>query len=92
MNKKGYFTMGILLMFICILLLISIQDKIYKKNVFKNLDYKCYFNKEQAVEGEEIEFIEEISNRKWLPVPLFKSEITCGRWLDFAKSQSTVAD
>lgn len=75
-----------------IVVLLKAQSTLYQKNAFKKLEYKCYFSKSTAYEGEEVEFIEEVINRKWLPLPFFKSEITVSKWLDFAYSESTLAE
>ena len=73
-------------------LAIWLQNYIYRKNAFRGLKYRCYLSQDQVFEGEEIELIEEIENRKWLPLPWFKSEITASRWLEFAGAQSQVTD
>ncbi len=75
-----------------IFLLIYLQNVVYKKYGFKNLEYHCYLNTNQAVEGDEIEIIEEITNGKWLPLAWFKAEITTSKYLDFAGAQSVVTD
>ena len=74
------------------LMIFYIQLNIYRKHCFKSLDYKCYFNKSEAVEGDEIEFTEEILNRKHLPLPVFKSELTVSSTLEFADTHSSVTD
>ena len=68
------------------------QMLLYAKWVFRRLDYTCRLSREEAREGEEIEILETVANRKWLPVPWLKSEIATARWLDFAGAQSAVAD
>lgn len=68
------------------------QMLLYAKWVFRRLDYTCRLSREEAREGEEIEILETVANRKWLPVPWLKSEITTARWLDFAGAQSVVTD
>ncbi|MDD6034152.1 MAG: DUF58 domain-containing protein [Oscillospiraceae bacterium] len=75
-----------------ILLLFALQNTLYKKYAFRNLEYHCTLSTSQACEGDEIELIEEIRNKKWLPLPWFKTEITTSRWLDFAGAQSVVTD
>lgn len=74
------------------LMIFYIQLNIYREHCFKSLDYKCYFNKSEAVEGDEIEFTEEILNRKHLPLPVFKSELTVSSALEFADTHSSVTD
>lgn len=75
-----------------ILVIFVLQNHLYKKYAFKNLEYSCTLSTDQACEGDVIELIEEIRNKKWLPLPWFKSEITTSRWLDFAGAQSVVSD
>ncbi len=72
--------------------LIWIQNIIYRKYALKNLDYSCTLSVNTAFEGDEIELIETVVNKKWLPLPWLKSEITASRYLDFAGAQSTVSD
>ena len=52
-----------------IFLLIWLQNRIYKKRAFEHLDYECRLSSDKAFEGDEIELIETISNKKWLPSP-----------------------
>lgn len=77
---------------VAILAIFALQNYLYQKYAFRDLDYRCYLSTDQACEGDEIELIEEVRNKKWLPLPWFKSEITTSRWLDFAGAQSVVSD
>ncbi len=72
--------------------ILALQNQIYRKYALQNVHYRCYLSRSQVFEGEEIELVEEIENRKWLPLPWFKTEITVSRWLDFAGEQSQVSD
>ena len=73
-----------------ILGLFFLQNQLYKHYAFKNLTYTCTLSKNECFEGDEIELIEEIVNKKWLPIPWLKAEITTSRWLSFAGAQSGV--
>lgn len=84
--------MGIIGLAVFVLLLFWLQSAIYKKYSFSNLDYRCYISKNEVFEGEEIELVEELINRKFLPIPWLKSEITAPRALNFAGAQSVVTD
>lgn len=84
--------MEILITALGCLLIFYIQLNIYRKNCFKHIDYKCYFNKSEALEGDEIEFTEEIINYKYLALPVFKSELTASSALEFAEAHSSVTD
>ncbi|MCI8622773.1 MAG: DUF58 domain-containing protein [Provencibacterium sp.] len=68
------------------------QNFLFSHFALKRLEYRCSLSASEAVEGDEIELIETIENRRWLPAPWLKSEITTSRWLDFAGSQSAVTD
>ncbi len=70
--------------------LFLLQNQLYKHYAFKNLTYSCTLSTNECFEGDEIELIEEIVNKKWLPLPWLKAEITTSRWLSFAGAQSGV--
>ena len=70
--------------------LFLLQNQLYKQYAFKNIRYSCTLSCNECYEGDEIELIEEIVNRKWLPLPWLKAEITTSRWLSFAGAQSGV--
>ena len=74
-----------------ILGVVVLQNWLFQHKALENLEYRCYLNKDQVFEGEEIELVEELANKKWLPVPWLKTEITTSRWLEFAGAQSTVS-
>lgn len=71
---------------------ILLQNIAYSKFGMKNVTYECYFSKDEAVEGEEIELVEVVTNRKLLPLPWLKSEIPTSKFLSFADAQSQVTD
>ncbi|MGI5892968.1 MAG: DUF58 domain-containing protein [Candidatus Merdivicinus sp.] len=77
---------------VALVIILGIQNWVYRKYALQNVKYRCYLSKDQVFEGEEIELIEELENRKWLPLPWFKTEITASRWLDFAGTQSQLTD
>lgn len=66
------------------------QAWLFGRKAFQNFEYRCSFDRSEAFEGDEIELVEEVYNRKWIPLPWFKTEITTSRWLEFAGSQSVV--
>ncbi|MDC3417970.1 DUF58 domain-containing protein [Aquibacillus salsiterrae] len=53
---------------------IFIQSRMYEKWGFANIYYSRSFNRTAVFEGEEIEMIDEISNRKLLPLPWLRLE------------------
>lgn len=60
--------------------------------MMKNFSYNCFFSTDEAFEGDEIEFTEELINDNFLPIPWIKSELSTSKWLDFAEFQSVVSD
>ncbi len=84
--------MEILIAALGCLVIFMVQLKIYRKHCFRQLDYNCFFSESEVHEGAEIEFTEEIENRKRLPLPVFKSELTASAYLDFADTHSAVTD
>lgn len=71
---------------------IVLQNWLFQHKALEHLEYRCYLTADQVFEGDEIELVEELANKKWLPIPWLKSEITTSRWLDFAGAQSVVSD
>ncbi len=59
------------------------QYFLYSRLGIKNLGYNLTISRDEAFEGEEIEITEEIENRKILPLPWIRTEISCSRWLSF---------
>ena len=82
--------------FLALLLIVAAvilaQNWIFSRWGLRNLDYRCTLSTEEANQYDEIELVETICNRKWLPAPWLKAEITASRDLDFAGAQSVVAD
>ena len=82
--------------FLYVILLIAAvaaaQALVYKKRAFQGLEYDCVFDQQEVSEGDEIKLVETVSNRKLLPLPWLRSELTTSMYLDFAGSQSLIAD
>jgi hypothetical protein len=83
--------MQIIALITIILLAVSLQRIIYNKFSFKNLEYECFFNTAEATEGDEISLTEIIHNNKILPIQWLKVEIYTSKWLEYAKSRSSLA-
>lgn len=79
-----------ILTIIAIFFLITL--KIYEKNLLKHFTYHCYFSESEVNEGDDIEFIEEVENNNFLPIPWLKSELTTSKWLEFSEQQSAVTE
>lgn len=84
--------MELVALFAIAVAVIYLQNVLFSRLALKKLDYRCTLSVSEASEGDEIELVETIENRQWLPVPWLKSELTTSRWLDFAGSQSVVTD
>ena len=67
-----------------------VQAMLFAKKSFSHFEYRCNFDRPEAFEGDQVELVEEVYNRKALPLPWFKTEITTSKWLDFASSQSVI--
>ncbi len=82
--------MEFLVLALLIGVVIFIQNKVYASTGMKKLEYECRLSTAEANQGDEVELVESLSNKKWLPLPWLKTEITTSKWLDFAGSQSIV--
>ncbi len=70
----------------------ALQGWIYSGYGLESLQYRCYFDKEEVTEGDTVHLIEEIENRKLLPLPWLKSEFSVSKHLSFAGTHSVVTD
>lgn len=84
--------MELIALLVVLIAAVAVENFLFSRVAFQNLAYSCTLSAEEAVEGDEIELVEVVENRSWLPAPWLKTEITASRWLDFAGSQSVVAD
>lgn len=82
--------MELVILIALIWLITWLQAHIYEKYAFRALEYKCRFSKKEAMEDSEIQLIETVANKKFLPLPWFKAELTTSKWLELP--QSTVTD
>ncbi|HAO69918.1 MAG TPA: hypothetical protein DCR31_07600 [Ruminococcaceae bacterium] len=73
-----------------VIVLLTAQFLLFAKNSFRHFEYTCFFTKDEVMEGDEVGLVEIVSNRKWLPLPWLKSELSTSRWLEYAGSQSEV--
>lgn len=70
------------------LLLLLFISVIYQRNALKRVNYTRYFSAAAAYEGEQIEMIEEIVNRKWLPLPWLRLESSFAKGLKFSRQKN----
>lgn len=83
--------MEILALIAIVIIVLELQAFLFNKFSLLKLDYKCEYSVSEAHEGDDIYFVETVHNNKFLPVPWLKAEIHTSRWLDFAESNSVVA-
>ncbi|MDR0197280.1 MAG: DUF58 domain-containing protein [Oscillospiraceae bacterium] len=83
--------MDILVILTIFFIIIVAEIAVYRKFGLHGIEYRVYLSKKEAFEGDEIEIIEEVLNKKPLPVPWLKSEIFTSRWLDFAGTKANAA-
>lgn len=79
--------LGCLVLFMA---LYAVQLMLYTRFGLRHIRYRCYFDREEADEGDTLELIEEIENTGMLPLPWLKSEYAVPRHLDFAGTHSVV--
>lgn len=84
--------MELIVLLLLLFAAIFLQNRLYQKYAFRNLDYTCSFDRREATEGDPLCLQEVVSNRKLLPLPWLKSEITTSKWLEFSQLQSVVTD
>ncbi|WP_054940454.1 DUF58 domain-containing protein [Paenibacillus ihuae] len=70
------------------LLLLLLVSVIYQRYALKRVSYTRYFSAAAAYEGEQIEMIEEIVNRKLLPLPWLRLESSFARGLKFGRQEN----
>ena len=69
-----------------VVVLSAAQLALFARNSFRHFEYTCFFTKDEVMEGDEVGLVEIVSNRKWLPLPWLKSELSTSRWLEYAGS------
>lgn len=82
--------MEIIALVILLFIALGLQGALFRNYFFHRLDYSCTFSAHEAHEGDEIYFIEEVHNKKLLPLPWLKADIHSSRWLDFAGAHSVI--
>ena len=82
--------MELIVLLLLLLAAVWLQGVLYRTYAFRRLDYSCSLDRREAVEGDRIHLQEVVSNRKLLPLPWLKSEITTSKWLEFSELQSVV--
>jgi uncharacterized protein (DUF58 family) len=67
------------------ILLLLVLGWIYRKRALKHVTYERYFSHSTAYEGDRIQLVERIANRKALPVPWLRLESLLSRDLVFGR-------
>ncbi|QSF47276.1 DUF58 domain-containing protein [Paenibacillus tianjinensis] len=70
------------------LLLLLFISVIYQRSALKRVSYTRYFSAAAAYEGEQVEMVEEITNRKLLPLPWLRLESSIARGLEFGRQEN----
>ncbi len=77
---------------VAILLIIGVvlaaQVIIFKKYAVKGIYYSVSTDKTTVYEGETLELVEVIENRRLFPLPWIKTELSASKWLAFFKKDS----
>lgn len=79
--------MGLTWFIVVTILFMLIQSSIYRRWGLSNVQYMRRFNKNAVFEGEFVELVEEIYNRKILPLPWLRVESKIDSNLDFQKQE-----
>ena len=80
--------MIIFLAALLILMLFAAQRMLYARFWEKGVAVFLEFERELAAPGEETFLLEQIENRKVLPLPSLKVKFQCSRYLQFGSSKS----
>jgi len=70
------------------LIVLIVLAKVYGKRALRHVTYERHFSREAAFEGETIEMVERIANRKLLPVPWLQLESVLSRHLVFGRQEN----
>ena len=61
--------MELIVLLLLLFAAIFLQNRLYQKYAFRNLDYTCSFDRREATEGDPLCLQEVVSNRTLLPLP-----------------------
>ncbi|WP_238655223.1 DUF58 domain-containing protein [Paenibacillus piscarius] len=67
----------------CTFLLLVLVSVIYDRNALKKVSYTRYFSAKAVYAGEQVEMVEEIANKKLLPLPWLRLESSIAKGLEF---------
>jgi uncharacterized protein (DUF58 family) len=69
-------------------LLLAALTWLYQRRALRHVTYERYFSRQAAFEGDTIEMVERIANRKLLPVPWLRLESMLSRHLVFGRQEN----
>jgi uncharacterized protein (DUF58 family) len=70
------------------LFLLLFVSVIYDRNAIKKVTYTRYFSAKAVYAGEQVEMVEEIMNKKLLPLPWLRLESSIARGLEFGSQEN----
>lgn len=82
--------MELLILVVIIAAAVVAEQALYSRLGAENVRYRCGFSEETLMEGEETELVEVVENRKLLPIPWLKAELTIPRQLRPIAGESVV--
>lgn len=82
--------MELIAIVIVIAVILTAEYLIFSKYALKSIYYSVEINKSEVYEGEYLELIETVENRRLIPLPWIKTELCASKWLAFLKKNSPV--
>ncbi len=82
--------MELLILVFILAAVVLAEQQLYARLGARHVRYSCGFSHEVRTEGEETELFEIVENRKLLPIPWLKAELTLPKALEPVESDSTV--
>lgn len=80
--------MELLAIVIVIAAVLAAETLIFSKYALKGIHYSASVNKDEVYEGDVIELTEVVENRRLVPLPWIKTELSASKWLAFYKKDS----
>lgn len=82
--------MELLILVLIIAAAVIAEQSLYARLGAKKVRYRCGFSAETLTEGEETELVEIVENRKLLPIPWLKAELTIPKFIRPTGGESVV--
>ncbi|MBR5372471.1 MAG: DUF58 domain-containing protein [Oscillospiraceae bacterium] len=84
--------MGLFLVLLALVLALTLPRLLLARYGFRGVSYQLHFSEDEVSEGDTVYLTETVVNRKLLPLPWLKAELTTHAALDFAAAQSAVSE